>query len=188
MLKIAHRRNGVAEDEIGSANSITLENTSKAALLVKQGKSIPLGIVIDSATPAFPPRSLNLQIVQPNQQSGQRLNAFGYPGVYNDDIIQTWVGIGSQVDGLGHLGENGIYNCNDEKDFAQITGLTKLGVHNIPPLVGRAVIIDMAAHFGKDALAAGYHFGEADIEAVAEAQGVAMGEGGHRSVPHRVEC
>ena len=139
---------------------------------------MPLGIVIDSATPAFPPAALNLQIAQPNQQGAQRLNAFGYPGVYNDDITRTWVGIGSQIAGLGHLGENGIHdNRNDEKDFARITELTKLGVHNIPPLVGRAAIIDMAAHFGKDALAAGDPFGEADIEAAAEAQGVAMGEG-----------
>ena len=38
-----------------------------------------------------------------------------------------------------HLGEAGIYyNCNKEEDFAAITGLKKLGTHNVPPLVGRA--------------------------------------------------
>ncbi|GAA6194177.1 cyclase family protein [Phaeobacter gallaeciensis] len=167
-----------ADDEIGSANLISPENTLKAAQLIKQGKSMPLGIVIDSNTPAFPPRSLSLQVVQPSQQGGQKLNAFGYPGNYNDDLLQTWVGIGSQIDGLGHLGEKGFYyNCSDEKEISAITGLTKLGVHNVPPLVGRAVILDMAKHFGKPALAAGEHFGEADIKAAAEAQGVTMGEG-----------
>ena len=36
--------------------------------------------------------------------------------------------LASQLDGLGHLGEAGLYyNCNDEKDFAGITGLKKLG-------------------------------------------------------------
>ena len=90
----------------------------------------------------------------------------------------TWVGIGSQIDGLGHLGENGLYyNCADEKEISAITGLTKLGVHNIPPLVGRAVIVDMASHFGVDVMEAGQNFGEADIKAAAEAQGVTMGEG-----------
>lgn len=167
-----------ADDEIGSANLISAENTLKAAALIKQGKSMPLGIVIDSNTPAFPPRSLSLQVVQPNQQGGQKLDAFGYPGNYNDDLLQTWVGIGSQIDGLGHLGEGGFYyNCNNEKDIAAITGLTKLGVHNVPPLVGRAVILDMAKHFGTDVMAAGDNFGEADIKAAAEAQGVTMGEG-----------
>lgn len=166
------------DDEIGSANLVTPENTLKAVSLVKQGKTVPLGIVIDSSTPAFPPRSLNLQVVQPNQQGGQKLESFGYPAVYNDDIIQTWVGIGSQLDGLGHLGENGLYyNCNDEKDFAAITGLKKLGTHNVPPLVGRAVIIDMAKHMGKKFLAAGDHFGSEEIKAAATDQGVTMGKG-----------
>lgn len=165
------------DDEIGSANLVTPERTLEALKLVKQGKSVPLGIVIDSSTPAFPPRSLSLQVVQPNQQGGQRL-PFGYPAVYNDDIIQTWVGIGSQIDGLGHLGEAGLYyNCNKEEDFAGITGLKKLGVHNIPPLVGRAVIIDMAKHAGKPFLEAGDHFGSAEIQAAAAAQGVTIKEG-----------
>lgn len=167
-----------ADDELGSANLVSPERTLAAAKLIKQGKSVPLGIVIDSNTPAFPPRSLNLQVVQPNQQGGQKLSAFGYEGNYNDDIIQTWVGIGSQIDGLGHLGENGqYYNCLDEKEISAITGLTKLGVHNIPPLVGRAVILDMAKQMGKEFLAAGDNFGEAEIKAAAEAQSVTIGEG-----------
>lgn len=167
-----------ADDTIGSANLISPENTLKAVQLIKQGKSHPLGIVIDANTPAFPPRSLNLQIVQPNQQGGQKLNAFGYPGNYNDDILQTWVGIGSQIDGLGHLGEGGLYyNCLDEKEISVITGLTKLGVHDIPPLVGRGVLLDMAKHFGKELLLAGENFGEEDIKAAAKAQGVTIGKG-----------
>lgn len=166
------------DDTLGSANLVSPENTLKAAALIKQGKSMPLGIVIDSSTPAFAPRSLSLQVVQPNQQGGQKLDAFGYPGQYNDDLLQTWVGIGSQIDGLGHLGEAGLYyNCLDEKEISAITGLTKLGVHDVPPLVGRAVIVDMAKHMDKEVLAAGEHFGEAEIKAAAQAQGVSIGEG-----------
>lgn len=166
------------DDELGSANLVTPERVMAASKLIKMGKSTPLGIVIDSSTPAFAPRSLSLQVVQPGQAGGTKLTQFGYPGNYNDDVLQTWVGIGSQIDGLGHLGEKGYYyNCLDEAEISQITGLTKLGVHNIPPLVGRAVILDMAKHAGKEYLAAGDHFGEAEIKAAAEAQGVTMGEG-----------
>ena len=106
------------------------------------------------------------------------LDGFGYPAIYNDDVLQTWVGIGSQIDGLGHLGEAGLYyNCNKEEDFAAITGLKKLGVHDIPPLVGRGVIIDMAKHAGKPFLEAGDNFGSAEIQAAAKAQGVTIKEG-----------
>jgi kynurenine formamidase len=167
-----------ADDEIGSANLVTAERTLAASKLIKQGKSMPLGIVIDSSTPAFPPRGLSLQVVQPNQQGGQRLDGFGYPGVYNDDVAHIWFGIGSQIDGLGHLAEDGIYyNCNDEKDFAALTGLKKLGVHGIPPLVSRGVVLDMAKHFGVGHMEAGAHFGSDDIKAAAKAQGVSIGEG-----------
>ncbi|SPH19552.1 hypothetical protein ASD8599_00278 [Ascidiaceihabitans donghaensis] len=167
-----------ADDTIGSANLVTAERTLMASKLIKQGKSMPLGITIGSDTPAFPPRSLNLQVVQPNQQGGQKLSGFGYEGNYNDDVLQTWIGIGSQLDGLGHLGENGkYYNCLDEKEISVITGLTKLGTHDVPPLVGRAVIVDMAKHFGVETMEAGQHFGEAEIKAAAEAQNVTMGEG-----------
>jgi len=167
-----------ADDQIGSANLVTPERTLAATKLIKQGKSMPLGITIGPDTPAFPPRSLNLQVVQPNQQGGQKLSGFGYEGNYNDDILQTWIGIGSQLDGLGHLGEGGkYYNCLEEKEISAITGLTKLGTHAVPPLVGRAVILDMAAHAGKEILAAGESFGSAEIKAAAQAQGVTMGEG-----------
>ncbi len=166
------------DDQLGSANLISTERTLEAAKLIKQGKSMPLGIVIGPDTPAFPPRSLSLQVVQPNQHGGQKLSSFGYEGNYNDDLLQTWIGIGSQLDGLGHLGEDGMYyNCLDEKEISAISGLTKLGTHAVPPLVGRAVIIDMAKHMGKDLLAAGEHFGEAEITAAMEAQQITVNEG-----------
>ena len=162
------------DDELGSANLVTPERTMAAMKMVKQGKSLPLGITIDRNTPAYPPRSLTTQVVQPNQQGG--LRKFSYNMSSNDDIVQVWLGIGSQIDGLGHLGQEGIYyNCNDEKDFAAITGLKKLGTHNIPPLI--SVMIDMTAHFGQDHLNAGQVFNEDEIQAAAKAQGIEIREG-----------
>ncbi|MBO6827427.1 MAG: cyclase family protein [Sneathiella sp.] len=166
------------DDEIGAANHVTPDQVMMATKLVKKGETHPLGIVIDPSTPAFPPRGMMVQVVQPNQQGGQRLSAFGYEGTYNDDLAQLWLGIGPQIDGLGHLGEEGLYyNCNDEKDFAQLTGLTKLGTHNIPPLVGRGVMIDMAKHFGKEVLDGGQAFTSDDVKAAAKAQGVEIRKG-----------
>ena len=60
-----------ADDEIGSANLITPASVAEASKLVTTGRTYSLGITIDSTTPAFPPRSLSLQVVQPNQQGGQ---------------------------------------------------------------------------------------------------------------------
>ncbi len=168
-----------AEDEIGAANYVTPEQVMMAAKLVKKGESHALGIVVDPNMPAFPPRRMMLQVVQPNQQYGRSLETdFGWPIVYNDDVTQLWWGTGPQIDGLGHLGEDGTYyNCNDGKEFAALTGLKKLGIHTIPPLIGRGVMIDMAKHFGVETMAAGQVIGSADIRAAASAQGVEIRQG-----------
>ena len=108
------------DDEIGNANLITAESVLAASELVRTGKTYSLGITIDASTPAFPPRGLMLQVVQPNQQQGR----VAFPNsTYNDDVFQGWFGIGSQIDGLGHVGapDATYYNCYDAKDFAFLT-------------------------------------------------------------------
>ncbi|MFC6758513.1 hypothetical protein ACFQFQ_01745 [Sulfitobacter porphyrae] len=44
-----------ADDTIGSANLVTPERTLEAAKLIKQGKSMPLGITIGPDTRPFRP-------------------------------------------------------------------------------------------------------------------------------------
>jgi kynurenine formamidase len=163
-------------DEIGAANYMTPELIVKAAQLVKTGKTYALGIETNTKTPAFPPRSFKITIVQPGQA--------GIPGLgpskttYNDDIIDGWVGIGSQIDGLGHIGiEYVYYNGVKHADFADATGLKKYGAEKIPPIVARGVLLDMAAHFGTDIVKEGTAFNTKEIEAVAKKQGVEIRQG-----------
>ena len=164
-----------ADDEIGNANLITQESVLKAAELIKTGKVYALGITVGADTPAFPPRALSLTVVQPNQQESAR--PFGSV-TYNDDIFSGWLGIGPQLDGLGHLGVDGeYYNCNQAREFSNITGLTKLGIEKVPPIVARGIVLDMAGHFEVDYLEAGRHFSVEDVKAVEERQGTPVREG-----------
>lgn len=165
-----------ADDEIGSANTMTPERVKAAAELVTTGKVYSLGMIVDSDTPAFPPRSLSVTVLQPNQVSTSGLgeNAF----TYNDDIFMGWLGIGPQIDGLGHSGiDHMYYNGHSDHEFADAAGLTKLGLEKLPGLVGRGVLLDMAAHFDVDMVEEGTPYTEEDIKAAAEAQGVTIGEG-----------
>ncbi|HMB74010.1 MAG TPA: cyclase family protein [Gammaproteobacteria bacterium] len=163
-----------ADDEIGAANHISPSSVLGALELVQSGNTHPLGIVIDPDMPAFPPRAMMLQVVQPGQHHGRSLQGdYGWPMTYNDDVSQLWWGMGPQIDGLGHLGEEGMfYNCSRGEDFAAITGLEKFGIHRIPPIVARGVLLDMAEHFGVDALEGDQAFGSGDIIAAADEQGV----------------
>ena len=166
-----------ADDQIGAANRVTPERTVAAAELVKKGISHPLGIVIEPGMPAYPPRYTELQVVQPNQQFNADLGV-GWEASSNDDVLQMWLGTGPQLDGLGHMGEAGeFYNCNQGKDFSIITGLTKLDISGIPPMVGRGVMIDIAKQMGVDSLQAGQPITSNDIKAAMKSQGVTVGEG-----------
>ena len=166
-----------ADDQIGAANRVTPERTAAAAKLVKKGISHPLGIVIEPGMPAYPPRYTQLQVVQPNQQFNADLGV-GWEASSNDDVLQMWLGTGPQLDGLGHMGEAGeFYNCNQGKDFSLITGLTKLDISGIPPMVGRGVMIDIAKQMGVDSLQAGQPITSDDIKAAMKSQGVTVGEG-----------
>lgn len=164
------------DDEAGAANHITPESVLQAAKLIKTGKTYNLGIVVDSSTPAFAPRSLSVSVLQPNQIETDGL---GHNHMtYNDDIFMGWLGIGPQIDGLGHIGiKHEYYNGFVDSDFAKADGLTKLGVEKIPPLVTRGVVLNMSAHFGQEIVQEGTAYTKEDIIAAAQAQGVELRRG-----------
>jgi kynurenine formamidase len=163
-------------DEIGAANYMTPELVVKAASLVKTGKTYALGIPVDSKTPAYPPRTFKITVVQPGQAGSPGLGP--NKATYNDDILDTWVGIGSQLDGLGHLGvEHVYYNGNKLADFADPNGLKKLGIEKVPPMVTRGVLLDMAAYFNTDIVKEGTAFNVKEIEEAAKKQGVEIRQG-----------
>ncbi|MGB1439451.1 MAG: cyclase family protein, partial [Luminiphilus sp.] len=129
--------------------------------------------------PAYPPRYTQLQVVQPNQQFGQTMApAVGWEASANDDLVQMWLGTGPQLDGLGHMGEAGVfYNCNRGEDFSLITGLTRLDTSQVPPIVTRGVVIDMAKHFGVESLSAGQAISSTALKSAMTEQGVEVTPG-----------
>jgi kynurenine formamidase len=160
-----------AKDQAGAANNITPAKTLAAAKLVTKGKAYRLGIETNKSTPAYPPRTFNLTVVQPGQAQGATIGPT--KTTYNDDIINGWVGMGSQLDGLGHLGiDNVYYNCNKASEFAKVDGLSKLGIENVPAIATRAVLLDMAAYFGQDPVKEGTVYNQAEIEGALKKQGI----------------
>ena len=164
-------------DEIGAANYMTPATALQAARLVKTGKVYSLGITVSTTTPAYPPRTCSIYIVQPGQ-TGSADGLGPSKTTYNDDILNCWTGIGTQLDGLGHIGiGDRYYNGLKWGEFATIGGLKKLGADKVPPMVARGVLLDMAAHLGVDVVKEGTAFNKAEIDAVAAKQGVEIRQG-----------
>jgi kynurenine formamidase len=163
-------------DELGAANLLTPQLAADAAKLVKTGKTYALGFETKADTAAYAPRTWGVTIVQPGQAGGVSLG--GTKTTYNDDIYMGWVGTGSQIDGLGHIGvDNVYYNCNKNSDFVQANGLKKLGIEKLPPMVTRGIVLDMTDYFGTPMVKEGTAFNRKEIDEQAKKQGIEIRKG-----------
>ena len=169
-IQSCHKSKWGPNDQVGALNNITTANVMEAAKLVKRGKSIRMGIETNSKTPAFPPRTFSITVLTPGQEYGGSLG--DTKTNYHDDIIMGWVGIGSQLDGLGHIGIDSVYyNCLAGRDVVTAGGLKKLGIENVPAIATRAVILDMVGLTGKDPVPEGTAFNKKEIDAALARQG-----------------
>jgi len=178
-----------ADDTLGSVNEITAESIVTAARLVQTGKRYALGQVTSRETPAFGARTFELFVI------GGGIDGTGAPIGQNeftffDDWTLTYMGVGSQIDGLGHAGiDNVYYNGLTPKDFFHAAGLSKFGIDEIPPIVTRGVVLDIVGYLaesgspaivqkgGVDMLRGGTAINRAEIEGAAARQKVALNSG-----------
>ncbi|WP_343671207.1 cyclase family protein [Chitinophaga sp.] len=165
-----------AGDEIGAVNLLTPDVVLQAAQLVKTGKTYPLAVPVDKHLPAFRHRSFNLYNIQPGEQAGKTLgpNKFSF----NDELVNAWTGVGTQLNGIGHIGiDNVYYNGNKAANFVTVEGVKKLGIEKVPPIVTRGVLLDMTTYYGKDIVPGGTEITVADIRAVLQKQGLTLRKG-----------
>ncbi|MFT7653166.1 MAG: kynurenine formamidase [Limisphaerales bacterium] len=165
-----------AEDTLGAINNLSADKVLKAVQLVKTGKTYPLGVETGPASPAYPPRSYSMTILQLDDGTGTPLGSNKATG--NDDLMNLWMGIGSQIDGLGHMGINHTYyNGNHASDFVTPKGLTKLSTDKLPPIVTRGILLDMTALLGKNPLPEGTAINRDEIDRAAKAADLKIEKG-----------
>ena len=173
-------------DEAGAANYMTPATALAAVQLVKTGKVYSLGITVNTTTPAYPPRTCSIYIVQPGQ-TGSAEGLGHTHTTYNDDILNCWTGIGTQLDGLGHIGVGDrYYNGLKWGEFASIGGLKKLGADKVPPMVARGVLLDMAAYLGVEVVKEGTAFKQGRDRRCDEEAGRGDPPGRRGDLPHRL--
>ena len=164
------------EDRLGALNYITPEKTAAAARLVTTGKSYALGMAVSPDTPAYGPRSYSVTVLQLSDGTGQAIGT--NQATANDDIIHTWVGIGSQLDGLGHMGtEHTYYNGVKAGEFVSPDGLRQFSIHNLPPIATRGVLLDMTKFMDVNPVPDGTAFNRAEIDGAAAEAGIEIEAG-----------
>jgi kynurenine formamidase len=168
-----------ADDQRGAANLITPQRIVEASRLIREGKVYSLGRPYEHGMPLPGKRHFSLTI--PGSPTG------GPDGrnriVYHDDLFSGEIGqIGTQLDGLGHVGvrmqgDDYFYNGFRRSEFGTAYGLTKLGIENAGVFFARGVLIDVAASRGVERLKAGEAISDEDLERALKKQGTRVGEG-----------
>lgn len=164
------------DDTLGAINNLSPAKVVAAARLIKTGKSYALGVPTGRDTPAYGPRTYQLTVTQLSDGTGATLGSNKATG--NDDLMNLWMGIGSQIDGLGHMGADHVYyNDTHASEFVTTEGLLKFGIDALPPIVTRGVLLDMTKHYGANPVPEGTAFNRKEIDAAAASQGVSLEKG-----------
>jgi kynurenine formamidase len=163
-------------DEIGSLNAMTPQSILRALSLVKSGRVYDLGVTYDRTSFKWPGHSPGeiLSFRTPEGVKRQKDLEFTLPE--KNKVGLAWHScalfindnVATQIDGLGHIttGEdNHWYNGFKESDWGGNWGIRKADATTIPPMVIRAVLIDVAAYKKVDALKSGTPITVADLQA-----------------------
>jgi kynurenine formamidase len=162
-----------AADEKGAYNRQTPAKTMEAARLIKTGRIYPLSQVLETGIPLFGARHVSLTI--PGGPTG---GPFGAHNLYfHDEMFSGEIGqVGSQFDGLGHIGNKvgntvRYYNGFTQEQVGGAYGLQKLGIHNLGPIFTRGIMLDLAAYKATTRLPTNYVVTMDDVMKTLQRQG-----------------
>jgi kynurenine formamidase len=158
-------------DTLGAVNNLSPDIARRAARLVTQGKVYSLAVATSPEAARYGNRTYAVERTGPANRvsdGSQRVTSF-------DERVTTSMGIGTQIDGFGHLGVDHHYYNGITGD--QVATSRVLQPADIPPIVTRGVLIDMARHFNRPMLEPGVTYNRAEIQAAMREQGVTINRG-----------
>ncbi|MBB3041819.1 cyclase family protein [Nocardioides sp. LMS-CY] len=95
-----------------------------------------------------------------------------------NDMISTGTHVGTHIDALAHVSQDGRLHGGADAREAGLGGrFDELGVHTIAPMLRRGVLLDIPGLLGIERCADGYEITVADLEAAAARRGLEVGAG-----------
>lgn len=132
-------------DEIGALNLIGADEVRAAAALVRQGCVISLAQEISAAMPV-PSHRLGVTHLM-GRDGGDYAAGARRPGgfQFSEDTLMMPLHTGTHVDALCHCWyDDALYN-GFSGDTVRSKGAERLGIHTMPPVVARGVLLDFVA-------------------------------------------
>jgi kynurenine formamidase len=104
------------------------------------------------------------------RRHGDHVRADG--GSAANDLISLGTHVGTHIDALAHVSQDGLLHGEVDAATAQAGGrFDRLGVDEVTPIVTRGILLDVPAALGLDACAPAYEITVDDLEATCRRQG-----------------
>lgn len=158
-----------SDDQRGTANLLTAEAVRLAAASVRQGRVYSLAAPLSPDGPSLPSRRQTWHVVT------TRRRETGWNGA--DDMLMMHTHGTTHIDALCHVyfGDT-LYNGHSA-DTLLPTGAQRCGIDHVGPMVGRGILLDIAAHRGVPMLNDGDAIEPQELDDCARRQGVALRAG-----------
>lgn len=156
-------------DQIGAGALLTPANTLQALREVQRGEVWDLSFETQMGAPAIPPNQTPYIISSSStaRNSAKRRRAGGATNDAGSNLerIEMTTHVGTHIDSLGHfsIGEH-LYGGYSVEDTVDDWGLLNLGIEHCPPIITRAVLLDVADADGEAFLQSGRAVGPEDLK------------------------
>ena len=176
-----HSRWGPA-DQVGAANLITAEKRLTALRSVERGRVFDVSHEISAGAPFMAPNQTPFLLSiwaswRDSIRRRRKLGATNDAGA-NVERIEMTAHVGTHIDALGHfsIGDR-LYNGLSAAETVTDWGLERLGIEQMPPLITRAVLLDVAGLDGGAHLGPGRVIAPDDLKRAADQAGIGVETG-----------
>ena len=167
---------GVSKKINGAISKLTEAHVRKGLAAAKDGTIYSLAVITSPESHSYPGRDYQALTVPIYIGDEKEYGTNKLGGI--DDFISLWCGVGTHMDGFGHVSVEGLhFNGMKTEDVIHARGAKQFGVETIPPVATRGVMLDICRLKGVAQLASDYEITRQDIDDACAAQGVEIEDG-----------
>ncbi len=166
-----HKSRWGADDQKGNMNLVTPDHILRTLKSVKQGRMLDMSHDLKFGAPTLPPFIAPYLLGMWSTADTTRRIAREHMGAENDpgvftERVELCMHSGTHIDALGHftIGDE-MFNGFTYQDSTNAWGLERLGIEQMPPMITRGIVLDVAGSAGGDFLEGGAVVGRKQLEA-----------------------
>jgi kynurenine formamidase len=164
------------ETDVGALARIGSDQVLTGLRLARTGRVYDLGLEINEQMPQGP-RGFFVPFSRAFSATPEGTGGHA-PFTFAAEVVIGTQHTSTHIDGLMHVQSEGrAYGGARVCEVRADQGFSRNGMETVPPIVSRAVLLDIAALKGAEALADGYEITITDLESACEAAAVEIGTG-----------